>query len=721
MVMPTVSGSSLEGDEDNQVILPTLRQDLEILHGSAKHTGEPTWMLFDPLRNQYFRINRLFFLFLNFWDLETVDKVKSAIVEKLKRPVSDEEISQFLKFLFDNQLTNVPPQDGYRSYSMREAASRKSFSSTVLHGYLFFKIPLFRPDKFLAALWPFVGFLFTGASAAVFALLGVLGLYLVSRQWSSFETQFAEFLSLEGFVFYALSLAFVKVCHELGHAFMAHKYGLKVSVIGAAFLVLMPILYTDTSNAWRLKSRRKRLMIDFAGIFTELALACFATVLWVFLPDGVLRSATFSIAAVSWVMSLLINLNPFMRFDGYYILSDSLGVENLQERGFALGRWKLRELLFGVGLPPPEHINKSLHRSLIVHAWATWIYRFFLFIGIAILVYSFFIKAIAIFLFVVEILYFILLPIFREISVWWGMRSMIFKSRRSVTTLLVVGLLLFFFFAPMSSRVSVNAVLHADQEVTIYPPIAGRLAEINVSNGHVVKRGQRLASVYSRELMLKTDLVKRRIELLEKRLNRSNADRLENMNLRIIKSELAGEYEELENLREQQSRLIITADVSGVVVDHAPSIHAGRYVGQTRELFKIRSQLDYELTGAVSEKDVGRLALGAVGTFYPENMQLTPVRVVLEKIHSTAAKSLSFPDLATINGGDVPVEVSGSDGQSEKVSGSYYAMGLNVTDDLQENFGQTQRGTVKLAATRVSYAELVFARIASVLRRESGF
>jgi len=88
------------------------------------------------------------------------------------------------------------------------------------------------------------------------------------------------------------------------------------------------------------------LAIGAAGMIVEIAIAILCTSLWHFLPDGAVRSSVFSIATATWVLTLLINLNPFMRFDGYFLLSDYLGVANLQQRAFSLARWRLRELLF---------------------------------------------------------------------------------------------------------------------------------------------------------------------------------------------------------------------------------------------------------------------------------------------------------------------------------------------------------------------------------------
>ena len=127
---------------------------------------------------------------------------------------------------------------------------------------------------------------------------------------------------------YFITLILVKCLHELGHAYVAKYHGCRVSAIGIAFLVFFPFLYTDTTDAWRLRNHKDRLLINFAGILTELHLALIATFVWGVLPEGGLGAAFF-IATTSWISSIAINVSPFMRFDGYYVFSDWLK-ENLQ-------------------------------------------------------------------------------------------------------------------------------------------------------------------------------------------------------------------------------------------------------------------------------------------------------------------------------------------------------------------------------------------------------
>jgi len=377
----------------DSVALPALRQNLQLLPGSPDEDGAPRWLLFDVVRNRYYTISRITLDMIRHWvagiDLE-------AYLDRLARQhidVAREEVLALLDFLLANNLIETRSAQGSEYIHRQHLASKPGPWQWMLHNYLFFRIPLFRPDAWLTRWAPRLDWLFGVQALWLMLALGLTGGLMVLRDWDRFQSTFMHFFSLEGVLWYGLALAAVKSIHELGHAIEAKRQGCRVASIGLAFLVMMPVLYTDTTDAWRLTSRRARLRIAIAGVRMELYIAMLATFLWNLLPDGPWRSVAFFLATTSWIASLLVNTSPFMRFDGYYVLSDLLGVENLQQRAFALGRWQLRRLLFGLDDPVPEPLPRHRARLLIAYAWGTWIYRLFLFLGIALLVYHFFFKS----------------------------------------------------------------------------------------------------------------------------------------------------------------------------------------------------------------------------------------------------------------------------------------------------------------------------------------
>ena len=345
-------GASLQ--QAGEPNLPKIRQDLFILPSAPSWTGAPSWIIHDGIANRYFRIDATRMAILSGWKPIPADALAKQLSLQKDTLIAVSQIKALARFLLTNSLIENAGPDEWQFYQKQKEGTRQSLWKKMVHNYLFFRVPLLKPQRFLDFIWPLVAGFFTTTSAIAFVLLAILGLYLVSHQWDVFQATFVSFLTLNGLLLYGSSLVCIKIFHEMGHALMARKYGVHVPVIGVAFIVLMPVLYTDTTSAHRLISRFKRLNIDLAGIYAELALATPATICWVFLPDGPLRSIAFTTATLSWAISLAVNLNPFMRFDGYYILSDLFGFENLQERSFLIAKWRLRETLFDLGEPVPE-------------------------------------------------------------------------------------------------------------------------------------------------------------------------------------------------------------------------------------------------------------------------------------------------------------------------------------------------------------------------------
>ena len=374
----------------NDMPLPVLRHDLHLAEGPVALDGSPSWIIVDHLRNKYFSIGWTAFQLLSRWSVGKASLLIQEIRQETTLDLKEEDIEKLISFLYVNSLTLNPVSGTSNDYLEQYLASKPNILIWLIHNYLFIKIPLVKPTAFLRKTLIYVEPLFSVTTLVLVLSIGLVGLYIVGRQWDEFSSTFLYFFNLQGLVFYFISLTFIKILHEFSHAYTATRYGCKVPTMGIALLVMFPILYTDTSDTWRVKSAKKRVHVGAAGMCVELYIACIATFSWGFLPDGTLKSAAFILATTSWILSLAINTNVFMRFDGYYILSDLLGIQNLQKRSFDIGKWKLTEVLFNLKLRPPEALPVSMLRKLYLYAWSVWVYRFFLFIGIALLVYFFF-------------------------------------------------------------------------------------------------------------------------------------------------------------------------------------------------------------------------------------------------------------------------------------------------------------------------------------------
>lgn len=693
--------------------LPSIRENLRLLTASADEDGEPRWQLFDPLSNKFFYLSRSAFYIFCYWtQAETVEQLLQLVSTKGVE-VSEEELGYFIRFLELNHLLSTA---SVRTLQHEAEQHKKNFVMWLLHNYLFIKVPLWRPDQTLNRVMPAIDRFFRLDLQRWAMLLGLIGLILVVRQWETFTHTFQNFLSIEGMLYYFLALVVVKTLHELGHAFVAKRHGCRVSSMGLAFLVMTPILYTDTTDAWRLKSRWQRLDIVTAGVRTELYIACVATFLWTIIPDGHLRSAVFFIATTSWLSSVLINISPFMRFDGYYALSDFLGVENLQPRSFLVGKWLLREKLFGLGMMPPEPLNRRKCFLMASYAWATWVYRFILFLGIALLVYHFAFKLLGIVLFAVEIIWFLAMPIFKELASWYRLRGFMSINLRSSITFGVLAVLLAFLVLPWRSHISAPAVMTSAQYLTVFSVEDGKLLKpLPLPNSQVTK-GQLLAAIESDLLETQIQRTDSVIENLDRALRRATANVSDRAQTEEIASRLAREQAHLSSLLSQREQLLIRAPFDGFVGE-IMELKIGDYISHKTPLLTLYDSHSVVVKAYLKAEDLPRLEENRNASFISDYGQKFGQRFVLDRIAPNAVSNLPYLSLASIYGGQVSVEQLNEQLVPQQ---ALYEI-LLISSDPLVAINQQSNGEAILALRPESLIHRAFRHVYAVLIKESSF
>jgi putative peptide zinc metalloprotease protein len=700
-----------------EALLPLLREDLQLIAGASSADGSPTWVVVDPVRGKYYHIGWAAYQILSRWSGRSAEAVLSQIHTDTTCRATKQDLEDLLRFLYANHLMRDPPEGGYRAYVDQAEAAKPQWLMWLVHHYLFFQIPLVRPDGFLRATLPFVEWLFSKTTAWVIACIGLAGIYLVSRQWDTFTATILHFFTPQGFALYVLCLVVVKVFHELGHAYTATRYGCRVPTMGVAMMVMVPMLYSDTSDAWKLTSRRQRAAIGAAGMVVECALAALAIFAWNFLDDGVVRSLVFIVATTSLMVSAAINLSPFMRFDGYYVLSDLLDIPNLHERAFAFGRWQLRRLLLGLDVPMPEPVAAAQRRFFIWFAWGVWIYRFMLFLGIAFVVYEFFFKLLGLILFAVEIGWFILLPVVSELKAWWSLRGAMRERGRVWVSVGGLAFLMAALFIPWSDRISLPAVLESTPHATIYAPVSGRIVELALKEGRRVGVGDRLVTLESSVLEKDMALIRKRIEVERSRGRRQFIDQQELAQHQVTLETLKARLSQLEGLLEQQQNLVLTAPIEGVVTDRAEALHVGQWINKELPLAYVIDPAGEELHALAPETEVGYLHEGQSARFIPQGADRPSLEAQVVEIRDSDESSFTVPYLASLYGGDVAVQEDAH--RRLKPETSVYRITLHLVDS-PPRWNQAVRGIVLVKGPRISFAQRVWQQSARIFIRESG-
>jgi putative peptide zinc metalloprotease protein len=487
--------------------------------------------------------------------------------------------------------------------------------------------------------------------------------------------------------------------------------------MGVAFMVMFPVLYTDVTDSWKLRSRRQRLLIGGAGLLVELSIASFATFLWAFLPEGNLKSIAFVAATISWIMSVAINLNPLMRFDGYYLMSDGLGIANLQSRAFAVGRWRLREILFNLGSPPPELLPARTLLILTFYAWAIWVYRFFLFLGIALVVYTYFFKVLGVFLFAVEIIWFIARPLWSELKEWYVMKKEIFSRFRVFISLAISGGLIALVALPVSGRVDVPVVVEPAVYERIFPPLSARLVEILAKPEQQVKKGDVLFRFTSDVLQQQIRLSQIKANMVKARLARVTADKRDKSKLLPLRQSLAALQTRLAGFGREQKRLIVRAPISGRITDINLDLHIGRWMKNSEQLASISQGHRYVAKGYLHERDLWRVKPGDQGEFVPDDFLVARSRVSVNEVSTAGSDRLDLLPLTSIFGGKVASRKT-DNGVIVPVGATYKV--TMTFQDLPDDTSKVTRGVVHVEGRPESVASRIWRQVLRVLVRESG-
>lgn len=709
---------------EQEILLPTLRDDLQLNEAPSELEGSPTWTLYDPAANKYYKIGWLEFECLaRFKSAQTVQNLLKKVRAETTLKPDLETIEDLLKFLAQHHLVQSTGDEALDYFNELTEKAKKPWWEKLVHSYLFFTIPLFKPQNFLRKTYPFISPIFSKPfMTVVFMLLGY-GIFLSVQRVDEITTTFMSYLNLEGIILLVGSTILVKIIHELGHAYTATKYGVPVTTIGVAFIVLYPILYTETTNAWKMKNRNERLTIAAGGLMAELALASVTLILWHHLTPGLLQSLCFMVAVVSMLASLLVNLNPLMKFDGYYLFSDLVGVDNLQDRSFAFGKWRLRKSLWGWQDDPPEILQPEQQHFLTTFGYAVWVYRFFLYLGIALLIYHLFFPPLGLILMVIELGFFLGLPTLKEIKVWVGRYEDIILTPRGIVPLSLIAGGFLLVFVPFKKDIEVPAVMHAQNYTRFYANVPAQIEEVFVSHGQKVSEGDLLFKLTSPNLDQNILLTQQRLKSLEeiKTSSQATADLAKKRSM--IDSEIEITRKELEGFQKIKEQMNINAPFSGTIKILDPSVKKGRWVNTSYMLGLLADEETKILSGYIRESDLDLVSQVKNGKFYAEYTPLKSFDVVLDQIGDTGAFELFWPELSSSQGGSIPAEAS-SDGAIRPlpqytVYPVRFRLGEGENRDSLPDF--VARGAVNITGKRQSIANALFKKTVSSLIIERGF
>lgn len=540
---------------------PALRHHVEI-HRHL-YRGRPWYVLFDPLRGHAYRIEARARPFVTALDgRHTLEEIHGPMAGTLTR----EEALELLSGLNAAQLIQFDETDPAMSILGTPSKTPGVGWRQWLVNPLAVRIPLFDPDRLLSRGLPWVRFLFTRASLLAWVLLvAVAGVLALAHAGELARYGAVRIGDPSNLLLLALTYPLVKGLHELGHGFAVRRWGGEVHEMGVMLLVLIPLPYVDASSASTFADKRRRMVVDAAGILIETTLASLALPLWLAVQPGVVRDLAFNVLLIGGVSTLLFNGNPLLRYDGYYLLSDAMESPNLASRSRRYLGYLARRYLFGAESARPPLLVPEERAWFVAYGIASSAYQVFISLAIALYIAGkYFLIGVLLAVWVVALR--ILFPSARFLRNLARESALVGHRRRAGLILGggAMAMLILVLGVPVPSHTRAQGIVRAPDAALVKAREEGFVTRLDRRDGEPVEGGAVLVQLENRELETRRKVLEGRLK--EVLARRAAVVRRDKVQAAVYGERLQEIDRQLNEVRERLSQLTVVSPVAGRLV-----------------------------------------------------------------------------------------------------------------------------------------------------------
>jgi putative peptide zinc metalloprotease protein len=641
---------------------PRLRRGVRVSRQRVR--GETWYVLSDPVSGRHHRFNDIAYALIASCDGEvTLDDAWAARVaaEGDAAPSQAETIRIVAQAFAANLLVgNVAPDAAaiIKTQSRRRSRRRRGQLNPLA-----FRVPMWNPDSFLRAQVHRVAWLYGPVAAALIGLVIAAGALLLALN-AGLLADFARDNASTGRMLLLMWLAYpaMKALHELAHAFAVRKHGGEVHEMGITLLLLTPVPYVDASASVAFADKRSRIAVAAAGIVVEALLASLALILWLLLEPGLAKDLAFAVVLIGALSTVIVNGNPLLRFDGYYVLCDAAELPNLALRSTRYWQILLKRRLLGLhhlrftGLAPGER------PWLLAYAPLSWIYRAVM-LGVLALVAAEWSGALGVAALALGAWWLLLKPGFAALR-WWALSGEVRGHRpraalAGAAALAVLGAL--FFGLPLPQRTLAPGVVWLPEDALVRLGSDGFVEEFAVRDGDAVQAGALIAR-------LRNESLEAELAGIEAQLDRQTIERAQHFGVDARRAAAAQDRltwlgAERDRLRERLDALTVRAGIAGRVVIDPRRVVPGQYLPQGEVIAQVLPGGAPVVRALVSNDDIAlvRERPGAIGV----RLALaggTVLPAVLDRAVPRASTDLPSPALGDAAGGSIALDTSDARG-----------------------------------------------------------
>lgn len=572
------------------------------------YSGELWYVLQDPYTNQFYRFPPEVYEFIARMNpRKTVDEIWNELLTLSPEMAPTQgDIIDLLSQLFQSNLihSSLSP-DSLRLFERYEKREKMKIKMQLLN-ILFARIPIYDPDKFLKALMPFIRLVFSPLGLFLWLFTILIGFKGVFDNVELAVQQSQGLLAPSNLFLLYIGTIIVKLIHEIGHASAVRRFGGEVHTLGIMFMMLTPLPYMDATSAWSFRSKWKRVLVGASGMLFELFIAAIAIIIWANTGDGVLHSLSYNMAFTASVSSVIFNINPLLKYDGYYMLADLVDIPNLQQQGQKETIYFLEKFIFGKkdGVPIGFSVKESI--LLVVYNIFSTIYRFIVFGGILFFISTKYLP-LAIFMGIFLISSWLITPMIKGIKYLTSSPSIARVRSRAIYVTVLFFLLVFLIVAlvPFPLEFKAPGVLKAEGFQSVVNQTAGVVEEINIKSGATVHKGDTLLILNNQELEFKRKELIGAISEIESSYRLALTQSPATLKSLATKRQVL--QEKLVHIDNMLSQLVIIAHIDGHWYSPEVDNFSNRWIPKGTEIGKLINGNRFFFLTVVPQQEIGQL------------------------------------------------------------------------------------------------------------------
>lgn len=689
-----------------------LRLRSDLIFTPQRESAQPFYLVEDPLNSRFFRLGIEEYAFISLMDgRTTIHEAFSQLSSALPaHSLLESAAAGLCRWLIEMDLAHTDESKQPARLTRRADEAAKQGARAAWNP-LAFRLPIARPDAMFEFAARFLGWLYSPLAAAGWLLLVVYGAYLISGDWHRFIASSRGVFAPGNWLWLIAGWVGLKVLHELSHGIVCRRYGGTVREAGVMLVMFAPLAYVDVTSSWRFPSRWQRLHVSAAGMYAELLLASVAAVVWSRTESGWLHHLCFNIITMASLETLLFNANPLMKFDGYYMLSDVLGIPNLSAGGRQTLLCWAKQYLLGV---------KCILPSWPRHTWlirgygvAAFVWRMMVSLGLIVAATTLLhgagiiISACAVFLWLG-------VPLCELMRYFY--RGKLGEQPRRLRFLLTTGTAAllsgaFLGFVPWPGAREAPAVVDYSPYTIVRAASSGFVNNVKVQNGEQVQAGQLLVLLENQELQRELAELELKIRQSEFRARQFEQNgRLASQQAEL--TQLAAMRAQSLEKRTQVAQLAVRAPRSGRVFRRDLSSLIGKYLTEGDEVLSVGDEHQKEIRISIAQTDLDTFQ-GQIGKPVHINLPRLPIwQCSLCDVIPRATWQPSHVALLASNGGPLAVknvsQRKGQDQPAQELMSARFTGVIALSPVASQQIRSGQIGSVSYRPCRESVGEHLY-------------